>query len=58
MEVVVNKIMDVVDWCMLIVDKLYESLLLICFEWNGLMNGWIELMYFKLLCYWIDDLFL
>ncbi|WP_264768416.1 protein phosphatase CheZ, partial [Klebsiella pneumoniae] len=39
-----------------IADKLHESLLLIRPEWNGLMNGRIELMHFKSLCHRIDDL--
>ncbi|WP_177335311.1 protein phosphatase CheZ, partial [Klebsiella variicola] len=44
------------DRCMPIADKLHESLLLIRPEWNGLMNGRIELMHFKSLCHRIDDL--
>lgn len=55
-EVAANKTMDAVDWCMPIADKLHESLLLIRPEWNGLMNGRIELMHFKSLCHRIDDL--
>ncbi|HDI3272556.1 TPA: protein phosphatase CheZ [Vibrio cholerae] len=55
-EVAANKTMDAVDRCMPIADKLHESLLLIRPEWNGLMNGRIELMHFKLLCHRIDDL--
>ncbi|HIH0489510.1 TPA: protein phosphatase CheZ [Vibrio cholerae] len=55
-EVAANKTMDAVDRCMPIADKLHESLLLIRPEWNGLMNGRIELMHFKSLCYRIDDL--
>lgn len=55
-EVAANKTMDAVDRCMPIADKLHESLLLIRPEWNGLMNGRIELMHFKSLCHRIDDL--
>lgn len=55
-EVAANKTMDAVDWCTPIADKLHESLLLIRPEWNGLMNGRIELMHFKSLCHRIDDL--
>ncbi|TXY78752.1 protein phosphatase CheZ [Vibrio cholerae] len=56
-EVAANKTMDAVDHrCMPIADKLHESLLLIRPEWNGLMNGRIELMHFKSLCHRIDDL--
>ncbi|EGR0724537.1 protein phosphatase CheZ [Vibrio cholerae] len=55
-EVAANKTMDAVDRCMPIADKLHESLLLIRPEWNGLMNGRIELMHFKSLCHKIDDL--
>lgn len=55
-EVAANKTMDAVERCMPIADKLHESLLLIRPEWNGLMNGRIELMHFKSLCHRIDDL--
>ncbi|EOC7459479.1 protein phosphatase CheZ [Vibrio cholerae] len=55
-EVAANKTMDAVDRCMPIADKLHESLLLIRPEWNGLMNGRIELMHFKSLCHRIDGL--
>ncbi|EKG0404318.1 protein phosphatase CheZ [Vibrio cholerae] len=55
-EVAANKTMDAVDRCMPIAHKLHESLLLIRPEWNGLMNGRIELMHFKSLCHRIDDL--
>ncbi|ELJ8736155.1 protein phosphatase CheZ [Vibrio cholerae] len=55
-EVAANKTMDAVDRCMPIADKLHESLLLIRPEWNGLMNGRIELRHFKSLCHRIDDL--
>ncbi|ENM3764739.1 protein phosphatase [Vibrio cholerae] len=55
-ESAANKTMDAVDRCMPIADKLHESLLLIRPEWNGLMNGRIELMHFKSLCHRIDDL--
>lgn len=55
-EVAANKTMDAVDRCMPIADKLHESLLPIRPEWNGLMNGRIELMHFKSLCHRIDDL--
>ncbi|ASK54856.1 protein phosphatase CheZ [Vibrio tarriae] len=55
-EVAANKTMDAVDRCMPIADKLHESLLLIRPDWNGLMNGRIELMHFKALCHRIDDL--
>ncbi|HGF7201398.1 protein phosphatase CheZ [Vibrio cholerae] len=55
-ESAANRTMDAVDRCMPIADKLHESLLLIRPEWNGLMNGRIELTHFKSLCHRIDDL--
>lgn len=55
-ELAANKTMDAVDRCMPIADQLHESLLQIRPEWNGLMNGRIELMHFKSLCHRIDNL--